>query len=236
MDVADVDGVVIAGILFDAGPISSPVLLRVGPKGCGANHAADPTSLDDIFFRVGGAGVGKASVSLQVNSNNVIGDDLWIWRADHSDGVGWDVNTAANGIVVNGRDMTIYGLAVEHYQEYQTLWNGNGGRVYFYQSEEPYDVPGSDKWTVGTGNGYASYKVADNVTSHHAWGLGVYCAFTHREVTVDSSIQTPKAPGISFLDMTTVSLGGAGAISHLINDKGDSADHVANVQTLTQYP
>jgi len=236
MDVSDVDGVVIAGILFDAGQVSSPILLQLGPQGSSTDHASNPTSLDDVFFRVGGAGVGRAEVSLQINSNNVIGDDLWIWRADHSDGVGWDMNTAANGLVVNGTNVTIYGLAVEHYQQYQTLWNANGGRVYFYQSEAPYDVPGEDSWMDGPVNGFASYKVADTVTSHEAWGLGVYCAFTNRHIALDSAIEAPKTSGVQFLDMTTVSLGGAGAIGHVINGTGSTADHSANVARLRQYP
>ena len=133
----DVDGVTVAGILFDAGPTSSPILLQVGPTGSSASHATNPTLLADLFFRIGGAAVGQAVVSLQINSNNVIGDDFWIWRADHSNGVGWTVNTAQNGLVVNGANVTIYGLAVEHFQQYQTLWNGNGGRVYFTASGIP---------------------------------------------------------------------------------------------------
>jgi hypothetical protein len=236
MEVADVDGVIIAGILFDAGPVSSPVLLQVGSPGSAADHTANPTSLHDVFFRVGGAGVGRAVVSLQINSNDVIGDDLWIWRADHSDGVGWNTNTAANGLIVNGERVTIYGLAVEHYQQYQTLWNGNWGRVYFYQSEAPYDVPDEGSWMNGNASGFASYKVADTVTNHKAWGLGIYCAFTNRQVALDSAIEAPKTSGVNFQDITTVSLGGAGAITHIVNDTGKAADRPSNVSRLSQYP
>ena len=84
MTVADVDGVTLAGLLFDAGSTSSPVLLEVGPTGSSASHAANPTSLHDVFFRIGGAGVGKAAVSLRINSHHVIGDHLWLWRADRA--------------------------------------------------------------------------------------------------------------------------------------------------------
>ncbi len=55
MTVADVDGVILAGLLFDAGAESSPVLLEVGPAGSKARHAKNPISLHDVFFRVGGA-------------------------------------------------------------------------------------------------------------------------------------------------------------------------------------
>ncbi|MET7426991.1 ricin-type beta-trefoil lectin domain protein, partial [Dactylosporangium sp. NPDC005555] len=120
MTVADVDGVKVGGILFDAGTTNSQVLMEVGPNGSTADHSANPTSLHDVFFRVGGAIAGKATVSLRVNSNNVIGDHMWIWRADHGNGgtVGWNINTGANGLVVNGNNVTMYGLFVEHYQQY----------------------------------------------------------------------------------------------------------------------
>jgi hypothetical protein len=238
MTVADVDGVTIAGILFDAGPTSSPILLQVGPVGSGASHAANPTLLSDLFFRVGGAAVGQASVCLQINSNNVIGDDFWIWRADHgasSSYVGWTVNTANNGLVVNGNNVTIYGLACEHFQQYQTLWNGNGGSVYFYQSEAPYDPPNQAAWMAGTEDGYASYKVADTVTSHTAYGVGVYCYFdVNPAVILGNAIEVPASglDGAMFHNMTTVSLGGVGQITNIINGYGNTVNSTNTVATL----
>ncbi|MFD6309243.1 coagulation factor 5/8 type domain-containing protein, partial [Streptomyces sp. NPDC060223] len=178
MSVADVDGVKLAGLLVDAGTQNSATLMEVGPQGASASHSADPTSLHDVYFRVGGAAVGKASQSLVVNSSDVIGDHLWIWRADHGDGVGWDTNTADTGLVVNGDDVTMYGLFVEHYQKNQTIWNGENGRTYFYQNEMPYDPPNQDAWMNGSTQGYAAYKVADSVQHHEAWGLGSYCFFS----------------------------------------------------------
>ncbi len=237
MSVADVDGVKIAGILFDAGPLSSPVLLEVGPTGSSASHAANPTSLHDLFFRIGGATVGKAAVGLKINSSDVIGDDFWIWRADHTYGVGWSSNTAANGLIVNGANVTIYGLFVEHFQQYQTLWNGNGGRVYFYQSELPYDVPDQGSWMNGGKNGYASYKVADSVASHQAWGVGIYCYFSsNSSVKVSSAIEAPASGlnGAMFHNMTTVSLGGVGEITHVINQYGNSANAGSSVVRLAK--
>src|SRR6185437_13963729 len=88
MTVADVAGVDLSGLIFDAGPVSSPQLLRVGPTGAHKSSAADPTALHDVFFRIGGAAEGKATTSLTVNSSNTILDDIWAWRADHGTGVG----------------------------------------------------------------------------------------------------------------------------------------------------
>ncbi len=107
MQTADVNGIRIGGLLFDVGTTNSSVLVQAGPSGSSAGHAADPTVLSDVFARVGGATIGKATQSLQVNSANVVGDDLWLWRADHGNNgtVGWTTNTAANGLVVNGANV-----------------------------------------------------------------------------------------------------------------------------------
>src|SRR5215475_14242600 len=64
MQVADVDGVRVKGLLFDAGTTNSPSLLTVGPAGSSADHTANPTTLQDVFYRIGGAAVGKATTSL----------------------------------------------------------------------------------------------------------------------------------------------------------------------------
>ncbi len=238
MTTADADGIEIAGLLFDAGPSESPVLLEVGPEGSRARHAKDPIALHDVFFRVGGAGVGRAKVNFRINSNNTIVDHTWIWRADHGDGVGWDLNTSENGLVVNGDNVTIYGLFVEHHQQFQVLWKGNGGRTYFYQSEIPYDPPNQASYTSAPGvNGWASYKVSEGVTSHEAWGLGVYSVFEHPDVLLTRGIETPKSPQVRFHDMITVALGDHGAISHVIDDTGEAtAMHPRVTPKVTNFP
>ncbi|KAK1185935.1 RICIN domain-containing protein [Streptomyces sp. NBS 14/10] len=237
MTVADVDGVKIAGLLFDAGTTNSRTVMEVGPTGASASHAANPTSLHDVYFRVGGSGVGKATTSLVVNSDNVIGDHMWIWRADHGSGVGWTSNTADTGLVVNGDNVTMYGLFVEHYQKHQTIWNGNGGRTYFYQNEMPYDPPNQAAWMNGSTQGYAAYKVADSVTSHQVYGFGSYCYFNvNPGVTAEHAIEAPNNANVRFKDMVTVSLGGTGTIRHVVNDRGGPSNSATNVANLVAYP
>lgn len=221
MTTADADGIEISGLLFDAGPQESPVLLEVGPSGSRARHERNPICLHDVFFRAGGAQVGRVRVNLRINSADTIVDHTWIWRADHGAGVGWNSNTSANGLVVNGDDVTVYGLFVEHHQEFQVLWNGNGGRTYFYQSEIPYDPPDQASYTSAKGiNGWASYKVADTVSSHEAWGLGIYSVFLHPGVTLSRAIEVPRAPGVRFHHMITVALGNKGEIANVVDDTG----------------
>jgi len=236
MTVADGDGIDIAGLLFDAAPESAPVLLEVGPEG--SSHQKNPVVLHDVFFRVGGAAVGKAQVNLRINSNDVIIDHTWIWRADHEHGVGWTSNTSENGLVVNGNDVTVYGLFVEHHQQFQVLWNGNGGRTYFYQSEIPYDPPDQPGYSSAPGtNGWASYKVADSVTTHEAWGLGIYSVFIKPKVVLSTAIEVPKKPGIRFHHMITVALGENGEISNVIDDKGGPTSiHPRVTPKVAEFP
>jgi len=222
MTVADVDGVKVGGILFDAGTSNSATLLQIGEPGCSASHETDPLFFYDIFCRVGGAALGTATCMVTVNSHDVVGDNFWLWRADHGRGVGWNSNKNDTGLMVNGDNATFYGLFVEHCQAHQTVWNGNGGRVYFYQSEMPYDPPSQDAWRHGDVNGYASYKVADTVTTHEAWGLGVYCVFHSAPVVADNAIETPAVPGVRMHHLVAVRLGGrrGSGISHVINGTG----------------
>ncbi|WP_326556845.1 discoidin domain-containing protein [Micromonospora sp. NBC_01796] len=239
MTVADVDGVKVAGIMFEAGTTNSAALMEVGPAGSSADHAANPTSLHDVFFRIGGAVAGKATNSLVVNSDDVIGDHMWLWRADHGNAgtYGWTINTADTGLIVNGDDVTMYGLFVEHYQKYQTIWNGERGRTYFYQNEMPYDPPNQAAWMNGSTRGYAAYKVADSVNTHEAWGLGSYCYFNVNPAVVgERSFEVPNKTGVKFHNMVSVSLGGVGTINRVINNTGGPANQAAQTIYVVNYP
>ena len=226
LEVADVDGVILSGLMLDAGPISSETLLRVGTSDSQKNHEKNPTFLFDIYARVGGPFQGSTKSCIVINSNNVFVDHTWLWRADHGNGVAWDKNRSANGIIVNGNNVTVYGLFNEHFQEYQTLWNGNNGKVYFYQSEMPYDPPTVDSWKHNATNGFASYKVSDDVKSHEAWGVGVYCVFYNAPVIVDRAIETPQNLEKNIHHSFTFWLNGnkESIVKNIINNSGDSVN------------
>jgi hypothetical protein len=163
---------------------------------------------------------------------------LWLWRADHGNNgtVGWTTNTAANGLVVNGANVTMYGLAVEHYQAVQTQWNGNGGSDYFYQSEMPYDPPNQSSWMDGSADGYPSINLASSVTAFKGEGIGVYCFFsTNSSVVSANALTSPNSSGVQWNDMVTVSLGGTGTISHIVNNTGGTVNSSSTVADLTSY-
>ncbi len=224
LEVDDLKGVVIASLLLDAGEQESKTLLQLGPDGANGDRAKDPVSLHDVHCRIGGAGPAQLDTCITVNANNVIGDNMWLWRADHGDGADWDANPAKHGMVVNGDSVVMYGLFAEHFEDYQTIWNGEKGRVFFYQSELPYDVPDQGSWQHDGVNGYASYKVADNVQEHEAWGLGAYCVF-YNGVKEQRAFETPIGPGMQMHHVFTMWLGvdGNSEITHILNDDGDAA-------------
>ncbi|MFG1639146.1 chitobiase/beta-hexosaminidase C-terminal domain-containing protein [Amycolatopsis sp. NPDC049252] len=240
MQVSDVDGVRLKGLLFDAGTTNSQALLTVGQSGSSASHAANPTTVQDVFFRIGGAIAGKATNSLIVNSANTIIDHIWAWRADHGNAgtVGWTTNTADTGLVVNGANVLATGLFVEHYQKYQVIWNGQGGKTIFFQNEMPYDVPNQASWNAPSGvAGYAAYKVGANVTSHEAWGLGSYCFFdTNPAVSSYHAFEVPNNSGVRFHSLLTVSLNYRGTITHVINDTGGVTPTGTVPVNVVSYP
>lgn len=252
MSVADVPGVDIAGITFDAGPVNSPVLLQLGtqraakgqgPSRAGWSSAADPTALQDVFFRIGGPYVGKATVSLEVNSDHVVLDDIWAWRADHGNGVGWTSNTADTGLVVNGDYVTATGLFVEHYQKTEVIWNGEHGSVTFFQNELPYDPPSQAAWMSAPGHeGYPALLVGSDVKSFSGSGMGSYSFFNQGvDIFAANAFEVPTTPGVRLHDLLTIFLDpstGKGGIRHVVNGVGGSAT-IANPDTpvtVVDYP
>lgn len=238
MNVSDEDGIKVCGLLFDAGEKESTTLLQVGDKKTKVSHGNNPLSFSDVYFRVGGGKyAGKVKNCVTINSNNVIGDNFWVWRADHSTNVGWDVNTATNGIIINGDNVTMYGLFVEHFKEYQTIWNGENGKLFFYQSELPYDVPKQKTYKSHNGkvNGYASIKVADSVKKFESYGIGVYCYNRDSDIDIASAVEVPDRKGVKLHNTCTVKLNGQGQISHIINKSGTTTENLGNACRIREY-
>jgi hypothetical protein len=253
-------GVKISGLIVDAGPVNSKVLVSVGVPGLTAGTAADPDTIQDVFFRVGGAETTpvSATVSLLDNASHSIIDDVWAWRADHGAntsvtgpqgqvGAGWTYNQGDTGVVVNGDDVTAYGLAVEHYQKTEVIWNGQGGTNIFFQNELPYDPPSQAAWNKSaTQLGYPAFEVSPNVTSFNGYGMASYVVFIYTNATLQDSMayQAPNKPGVKFTDAgdlfisSTCSVNGtcptpgqSGGLQSVIDGAGGSATD-ANPTTM----
>ena len=252
LEVKDAAGIVIAGVTIDAGTELSPVLLRVGKaKGGKPLGAANPITLSDVYFRVGGPHIGKTTTALEVNSDNVLIDHTWVWRGDHgiegfdpTDGVNgdnerWATNTGTNGVIVNGDNVTATGLFVEHFQKYNTLWKGENGRVILYQNELPYDPPTQADWTQPDGTlGYPGYVVDAKVKNHRLDGAGVYVFNQNNpSIITANGFSVPETPGVQLHHIMTVNLS-AGTIQHVVNGVGGQADNTNTgaPQYLVDYP
>jgi hypothetical protein len=228
--VDDRPGIIVAGVTVDAGEVTSPALVRVGSRGHGHGRGSDPSNpitLSDLYFRIGGPHVGRADVSLEVNADHVLIDHVWAWRADHGvpGSVGWTVNTTRNGVIINGDDVVATGLFVEHYHQYNVIWNGQDGRTIMFQNELPYDPPNQDAWRHGDVLGWAAYKVAPWVRTHELWGGGAYI-FTNVDPTIHATrgFEVPVRPGVRLHHVMTVNLS-AGTIDHVVNDTGAPVDN-----------
>jgi hypothetical protein len=247
MIVASNVGVKLSGLIIDAGPVDSPVLLSVGIPGHGADAAAaaDPDTIQDVFFRIGGAETTPvaANVSLLDNADNSIIDDVWAWRADHGNDVGWTDNIGDTGVVVAGNDVTAYGLAVEHYQTYEVIWSGQGGTDVFFQNELPYDPPSQSAWMAApTQDGYPAFLVTRDVQTFQGYGMGSYVVFIDTTATLydAEAFEAPDTPGVQFHDLFAVWIGGSGGDNSIINGVGGpvTSTNPGTVEPvdLTSYP
>jgi hypothetical protein len=237
LEVKDAPGIVIAGVTIDAGEELSPMLMKIGNANSGKKlDASNPITLSDVYFRVGGPHIGKTSLALEVNSENVLIDHTWVWRADHgiegfTNGVNgdtdrWNTNIGTTGVIVNGANVTATGLFVEHFQTYNTIWNGENGRVILYQNELPYDPPTQADWTQPDGTlGYPGYKVGDDVKSHRLEGAGVYVFNQNNpSILTANGFEAPETPGVQLHHIMTVNLS-AGTIQHVVNGVGGQVDN-----------
>jgi hypothetical protein len=220
-------GVKVSGLIVDAGPVNSPVLVSVGtPGSAGAPLAAgDPDTIQDVFFRIGGAETTptSATVSLLDNASHSIIDDVWAWRADHGNDVGWTLNTGATGLKVTGNDVTAYGLAVEHYQKSEVVWTGQGGTDVFFQNELPYDPPSQAAWNQSaTELGYPAFQVGSHVNTFNGYGMGSYVVFIDTPATlhVSQAFESPDTPGVQFHNVFGVWISGSGGLDSVVNGTG----------------
>ena len=236
IQVGDVDGVRIAGLLLQAGPSKTEALLLWGSGYAGSQ--SNPGVVSDVFGRVGGTNNPNdqqmtVDVMVKINNGNIIYDNSWFWRADHGvSGLVYNsMNPVQTGIQVNGDNVIAYGLASEHTLGNLVEWNGNNGHVYFYQSEYPYDVTQENY----ANEGYVSYKVADSVTSHYGFGIGVYSYFRDHAVDVKAGIEAPTRDSVTFVNSLTVFLNGNGQIDHVIDNTGNPVHSGAQLAYVCQY-
>ena len=202
-------------------PTSSPILLQVGTTGSSADHSQAPTALFDVHCRIGGADAGTAAICVTDRTATTCSSTTVALAGRPRRGAVVDREYEQQRAHRERHDVTAYGLFVEHHQQYQTLWNGNGGAVYFYQSELPYDPPNQARLEESAGRERVCL-VQGRRRRHdpsRREGLGVYASSTTPSQAANA-IETPsRVPGSSMHHMVTVSFA-AGAIDNIINGTG----------------
>mmetsp|Transcript_97110 Transcript_97110/g.192429 ORF Transcript_97110/g.192429 Transcript_97110/m.192429 type:complete len:746 (-) Transcript_97110:64-2301(-) len=207
----------VAGLLLEAGTVMRPdatePLLRWGTKvNKEYTFPGKPAGLlSDVFARVGsfhyrGCPIVRADRMVQIDSDDVVLDHLWLWHADHDDCgtelkvVGLSDNCfSEHGLLVNGRRVTSLGLASEHTtMGHMVMWNGEEGQVYFFQAEAPYHQP---DWGA---RGFAGYAVAPEVEQHKAYGIGVYVIAAQMKQTVRCAFLLPAYAEVYHLFNVTI--------------------------------
>ena len=121
----------------------------------------------------------------------------------------------------------------------QTIWEGENGKIVFYQCEIPYDVPDQESWRSHEGkvNGFASIKLGDGLRKHESWGIGIYLYNRDAEVELHSAMEAPEgAEEIRVHNICTVMITGNPGISHIINEDGNSVMNGGARAILTEWP
>jgi hypothetical protein len=178
-------GVRVAHVLLEAGtPLEFPDATEPLLFWRGTNGIAS-----DVFARVGAFSyeaefhescrVTKADIHARFDGDGIVMDNLWLWHADHDDCTkpfGKDPKSDAcyseTGLVVNGNNAVGYGLAVEHTKADLVRWEGENGKLFFFQSELPY----RSNPDFGI-QGHVGFGVGYGVQSFHGYGIGIYQVF-----------------------------------------------------------
>jgi hypothetical protein len=180
---------------------------------------------------------------IQINAPCVVGDHLWLWRADHcAKGLVYNhENFCKVGLHVSAKasHVTMMGLFVEHTMGDQTFWEGDYGTTYFYQCELPYDALTPDeakaeeknRGTTGmmpyAGSGY---HVGPQVNFHEACGVGVYCFFRDHDISVPAAVIVPSRPGITITNAFTVYLNGG----PMLHGKGSAQKQYGKIECVVK--
>src|ERR1039458_8225012 len=88
----------------------------------------------------------------------------------------------------------------------------------------------------GSVDGYASYNVAPSVTSHEAYGIGVYSYFEEGvAIVANSGISAPIASGVKVTDAVSVFLAGSGQIPYTLASDSGTTDNAGTVADAASY-
>ncbi|EDV19038.1 uncharacterized protein TRIADDRAFT_62513 [Trichoplax adhaerens] len=258
--ITESEGIRIAGLVFDS-PVASSldtnsdaIILNIGEEGSGIS--TNPVVLQDVYCRIAHIKPEQIASSayscVKVNADYTIGENLWLWRADHDAKF---INVLANaakapyGLIVHGNNVKMYGLFVEHFLNYQTVWFGKNGQVNFYQSEIPYYLPegGITKCSLPYSDlvdetpACASLYITKSATGFTANGLGIYSYFPNKNERGSQAGEkefyqdTIRAKSAIIVDAENVVL--THGLTHFLDgDLSSGIDNVIQYKSNLYYP
>eukprot|EP00930_Biecheleria_cincta_P016376 TRINITY_DN13343_c0_g2_i1.p1 TRINITY_DN13343_c0_g2~~TRINITY_DN13343_c0_g2_i1.p1 ORF type:complete len:702 (+),score=80.56 TRINITY_DN13343_c0_g2_i1:73-2178(+) len=259
--VSGIDGVRVAGLMLQAGAslalknANVSTLLQWGePEVIYAGSPANPGVMSDVFARVGGPDLDRSigvDVAVRIHSGNVIGDNLWLWRADHalldpSKGPQVDpISTPGKQTPLEQRvpKAKDYYLTVAGDYPSKTGLEVIGDLVTMYGLAVEHFLGNATLWKGEGGQtyfyqnelpydvsqasfcdkNYSGYAVADGIKSHEGLGLGVYAFFRDHPCIVESAFRAPETDGVRFTNIFTRYLNGNAGIRHVLNSRGGGA-------------
>ncbi|KAL1499002.1 hypothetical protein AB1Y20_013521 [Prymnesium parvum] len=186
----------IAGLMLEASQQTAAPTAPLLVWERAADGAAARGFVSDLFVRVGTWATGgreavatRADVMVRIEANGVVGDNWWLWLADHSTDATSGCLNEGSDIVANppsaslvsisktalhvlGDDVIIYSLMAEHTSGDVVQWEGEGGQAYLFQCELPYTAEsrGVAMWHASS----RAFAVNYTVANHTVVGLGVY--------------------------------------------------------------
>ena len=182
------------------GAVVADYQLQIGVNG-GTGKASNPTSITDVNV------ASRAFIAEVINQNYVIQNQGEInTSTDSTSAATWGTPDGSHGIMVNGDNVTLQGLYVEHYKKFPLIWYGNKGQVHYMVNEPPYTpyydtpnvLPTTWQWATDF-HGYPSIYIDYNVKQFSLEGyLTAYRFNKGCRCEITAGIVTPVKKGIKF--------------------------------------
>jgi hypothetical protein len=211
------------GLGFNATTNTGPYAadqIEIGTKPKATGSPLDPTSLSDVST------VSNSTTDELINQNDVLLNQAEIQSNNNSGSgyttVNWPAESSGDyGIVVNGDDVTLEGIWLEHFKMTEATWNGNGGQVIFLENELPLTIPYSAAgvqpsfWKESSSfDGYPSLAVSPSVTSFTLTGMQSWSRFgSGCDCLVTSLITAPVKRDVSINDIFSGQILGSASLS-----------------------
>ena len=211
------------GLAFNATTNTGPYAaeqIEIGNTPHASGSLTDPTTLSDVST------ISNSTTDELINQNDVLLNQAEI-QSNNNGGNGytttnWPAESSGDyGVIVNGNDVTLEGIWLEHFKMTEATWNGDGGQVIFLENELPLTIPYSAAgvqpsfWMENSRfDGYPSLAVSPSVTSFTLTGMQSWSRFgSGCDCLVTSLITAPVKRHVSINDIFSGQILGSASLS-----------------------